>query len=84
MSELKSLLREHIEIAALKGDVEREVSRLDARIDMNVKAIKAIKDSQQKKNDSENTIYRRVTYIVIAGIVVMVLAWYGIDQFFRL
>ena len=84
IGEIKELLSKHIEIAALKADVDREFKRVDERIDEIEVSVEKIGTRQSKKEESENAIYRRVTYIVIAGIVIMVLAWYGLDKFFKL
>lgn len=84
IGELKELLSRHIEIAAIKADVKREFERVDGRIDDTETAIEKISARQSKKEESENAIYKRVTYIVVAGIVIMVLAWYGLDKFFKI
>lgn len=72
VTEIKNLLQSHIEIAATKAEVERlnaRVDKLEARLDA--------------RDEEIYTIYRRVAYIVICGLVLMVLAQYGLDRFFR-
>jgi hypothetical protein len=73
LQEVKDEIKNFLAIASTKADVlilENKLKKLETR----VLAIE----------EKENAIYRRISYIVIAGLVTMVLAWYGLDRFMGL
>lgn len=67
---IEKKLDDVLSIAATKA----ELARLETRVATIEKELEEIKDR-------ETSIYRRVTVVVASALVLMVLAWYGLDRF---
>jgi hypothetical protein len=83
INEIKDMINKHIGAAVVRKELDYEMA--DAhRIHQDFEQrISRVEQRQEAREGDEVKLYKNITYIVACGLVMMLLAQYGIDKFFH-